>query len=183
MDRRQQKTRQAVFEALTVLLEKKTYSKISVQEIIDAANVGRSTFYSHFETKDELLRAMCTDIFDHVFSDHLTSEKTHDFSLTGKDLKGEITHVLYHLQDNKATVRSILSCESGEMFMRYFKEYLEKLFKDEVTRISSGVPKDYMLSLVVCDFAETVRWWMKNDRYSPEEIAGFFLDTVPLENP
>ena len=69
------------------------------------------------------------------------------------------------------------------MFMRYFKEYLAKLFKEEVAKIVSGVPKDYMLSLVVSDFAETVRWWMKNDRYSPEEIAGFFLKTVPLENP
>ena len=183
MDRRQQKTRTAVFDALTVLLEKKPYSRISVQEIIDAANVGRSTFYSHFETKDELLRAMCTDIFDHVFSDHLTSEKTHDFSLAGKDLKGEITHVLYHLQDNKATVKSILSCESGEMFMRYFKEYLAKLFKDEVAKTVSGVPKDYMLNHMVCDFAETVRWWMKNGRYSPEEIAGFFMETVPFEDP
>jgi len=181
MDRRQKKTRQAVFDALTVLLEKKAYSKISVQEIIDTANIGRSTFYSHFETKDELLRAMCTDIFDHVFSDHLTSEKTHDFSLVGKGLKGEITHVLYHLQDNKAAIKSILSCESGEMFMRYFKEYLARLFEGELDNGTSDVPKDYMLNHMVCDFAETVRWWMKNDRYSPEEIAGFFLKTVPFE--
>ena len=181
MDRRQQKTRQAVFDAFTGLLAKKSYSKISVQEIIDAANIGRSTFYTHFETKDELLKAMCTDIFTHVFSDHLTRENTHDFSLNSKEIAGEITHILYHLQDNRASIKSILSYESGEMFMKYFKGYLVQLFEGELEKHGSSVPKEYMLNHTVCDFAETVRWWMKNDRYSPEEIAGFFLETTPFD--
>ena len=80
MDRRQKKTRQAVYDAFTRLLEKKSYSSITVQEIIDEADIGRSTFYAHFETKDELLRALCTEIFEHVFSEDLKKEKTHDFS-------------------------------------------------------------------------------------------------------
>ena len=80
MDRRQRKTRNAIFQAFTRLLEKKTYSALTVQEIIDEADISRSTFYAHFETKDELLKAMCTDIFGHVFSHEIMSEEHHDFS-------------------------------------------------------------------------------------------------------
>ncbi len=180
MDRRQMKTRQAVFSAFTALLASKTYSNISVQEIIDAANIGRSTFYSHFETKDALLEALCTDIFHHVFSGQLTCEKTHDFSSSGKEIRAEITHILYHLQDSRNYIQSILSCESGEIFMRYFKEYLSEVFEGELKKINSDIPKDYLLHHMVCDFTETVRWWMNNSQYTPEEISRFFFSTTPF---
>ena len=180
MDRRQQKTRQAVFSAFTSLLERKSYSSISVQEIIDEANIGRSTFYSHFETKDDLLKALCTEIFDHVFSEHLTSEHSHDFSCQSNDIRAEITHILYHLQDSRRYIKGILSGESGEMFMRFFKEYLSKVFEGELSKQKTDIPKEYMLNHMVCDFAETVRWWMQNNQYSPEEISRFFFSTTPF---
>lgn len=80
MDRRQRKTRNAIFEAFSSLLERKHYSSITIQDIIDEADIGRSTFYAHFNTKEELLKEMCTEIFEHVFSSDVTSEKKHDFS-------------------------------------------------------------------------------------------------------
>lgn len=179
MDRRQKKTRQAVFDAFTGLLESKAYSNITIQDIIDRADIGRSTFYSHFETKDELLRALCTEIFDHVFAENLTRENTHDFSSREKDLAGELTHILYHLQDSNYLSR-ILSCESGDMFMAFFKGYLADLFGKELEKTQTDVPEDYLLNHMVCDFAETVRWWMKHDNYTPEEICRFFLSTTPF---
>ena len=180
MDRRQKKTRQAVYNAFVGLLEAKPFSRITVQEIIDAADIGRSTFYAHFETKDDLLKAMCTEIFDHVFSNDLIKEKTHDFSSAERDLGGEITHILYHLQDSARYIKGILSCDSGEIFMRYFKERLGEMFGDVLDRSELTVPRDYMLNHMVCDFAETVRWWMKNGGYTPEEMSAFFMETTPV---
>jgi AcrR family transcriptional regulator len=54
-DRRIQKTRTLLHEALESLIREKPYDAIVVKEILDRANVGRSTFYTHFRDKDDLL--------------------------------------------------------------------------------------------------------------------------------
>src|SRR5512145_3337249 len=54
-DRRTQRTRQALSHALIALIQEKRYEAITVQDICDRANVGRSTFYAHFRDKDDLL--------------------------------------------------------------------------------------------------------------------------------
>ena len=54
-DRRVQRTRRLLHKALMSLILEKKYESITVQEILDRADVGRSTFYMHFQDKDELL--------------------------------------------------------------------------------------------------------------------------------
>ncbi len=54
-DRRVRRTRRRLKEALLELLQERPYESITVQEIIDRADVGRSTFYSHFPSKEALL--------------------------------------------------------------------------------------------------------------------------------
>jgi AcrR family transcriptional regulator len=54
-DRRVQRTNQLLRAALVSLIQEKGYENITVQNIIDRANVGRATFYAHFENKEHLL--------------------------------------------------------------------------------------------------------------------------------
>lgn len=179
MDRRQQKTRAAIFQAFSKLLSTKRYSNITVQEIIDEADIGRSTFYAHFETKDELLRAMCTDIFKHVFSDELMSEQTHDFSGHKNSLEARLTHLLYHLKDSRHDIAGILSCESGELFMRYFKQYLAELFSRYRDNFSKEVPAEFLINHLTGSFAEDVLWWIHNEmKYTPEEVAKYYMELI-----
>lgn len=180
MDRRQQKTRDAIFSAFSRLLEKKRYSHITVQDIIDEANIGRSTFYAHFETKDELLNAMCTAIFGHIFSDDLMREETHDFSGNG-NLQARLTHLLYHLKEKQREISSILSGDSSDLFMRYFKNYLTEMFAKQTVGVVIAAPQDYVLNHYVSSFAETVKWWVEKDMsYSPEEVAEFYMGIVTV---
>jgi len=177
MDRRQRKTREAIFKAFIRLLATKSYSNITVQDIIDEANIGRSTFYAHFDTKDELLRTVCTEIINHVFSNDLKSEETHDFSDNNNGLEARLTHILYHLKDSEKNIMGILSCESGELFMRYFKEYLTEMFSQYVDETKVNAPSDFVLNHLAGSFAETVKWWINNRmKYTPEETARHYIE-------
>ena len=187
MDRRQQKTRAAIFDALAQLLCEKQFHQITVQEIIDEANVGRSTFYYHFETKDHLLRELCTDVFSHVFSDSLTSEKTHDFSASSGSAEEMVTHLLYHLRDDKRNIPGILSCESGELFLRYLREYLHRFFSISLlpaleTKEALGqIPQDFLLHHLSCSFIGMVQWWFAQGlSHTPEEMAAWFLAALAV---
>ena len=75
------------------------------------------------ENDDDLLKSLCQEIFDHVFSDDLDKEKTHDFS-QNHGPGDQIRHILYHLQEHMDYLSGILSGDGGDIFMDFFKAYL-----------------------------------------------------------
>ena len=107
MDRRQRKTREAIFNAFILLLSKKNYNNITVGEIIEIADVGRATFYSHFETKDYLLKDLCIELFDHIFNSEKNSEvdKHNIFNCDNHD--SVFLHLFKHI---KKMITTFASC-------------------------------------------------------------------------
>src|SRR5579864_270 len=54
IDRRVARTRATLHQALIALILKQGYEAITVEDICAHANVGRSTFYAHYKSKEEL---------------------------------------------------------------------------------------------------------------------------------
>ena len=170
MDRRQQKTRKAIFDAFQTLLEAKRYDHITVQDIIDEANVGRSTFYAHFETKEALLDALCDEAFFHLFGKNACT-----FTGSGDTLEGRLTHILWHVRESRNNLSAILRSNGGEIFLSYFREHLSALFA-EVPSTVSGLPEAYRLRMLAAGFTETVVWWAEEKyREEPGTVAACFL--------
>ena len=176
MDRRQKKTRDAVFYALGILMGQKQYGAITVQEIIDEANIGRSTFYAHFETKDDLLRCLCGDIFHHVFTDLLPQENdTPDC----RNLELKLGHILYHLKENRVNICGIIAADGDGLFMACFKQYLTQLFSRYTELFPQEVPEDFLIHHLAGSFAETVKWWIiRNMTLEPEIVAHFYTAVI-----
>lgn len=180
MDRRQKRTRNAIFSAFSELLSQKSFSKITVQDIIDAADVGRTTFYAHFETKDDLVREMCAEIFDHVIYDGIKAENCHYYSISSGVPQDIIPHILFHVRSNQKNIIGILSCESGELFLRYFKQYISEVISGWIIETPEAwekqVPRDFLIDHVSSSFVNMVQWWIKNNmEQSPEELTSYFL--------
>lgn len=164
-------------------MEKKRFDNITVQEIIDTANIGRSTFYAHFETKDNLLKEMCTDIFEHIFKEELPQESDHDFSGGSSSLEQKLIHILYHLREKKCNIKGIMRGESGELFMGYLKNYLQELFVRYRSNFATAIPENFLLNHLSGSFAEAIKWWMTEDtKHTPEEVACFYLTMIKYKN-
>lgn len=179
MDRRQYKTRAAIFTAFSKLLSEKSYSKITVQEIIDTANIGRTTFYAHFETKDDLLKALCEKLFGHIISSAMDCKHTHGLYSDGNAPESVFCHLLQHLQENENNILELLSCESSELFLRYFKNSLNELIKNQYInqnrKSSTDISQDFLVNHISGSFVEMVLWWIKgNMKQTPEELDRYF---------
>ena len=183
MDRRQQKTRTAIFSAFTSLLAEKSYSKITVQEIIDAANVGRTTFYAHFETKDDLLKELCEELFGHIIGSAMDCTHTHGLYSDGSTPESVFCHLLQHLQENDKNIIALLSCESSEMFLRFFKDSLNELvrsqFINQNRKANTDIPEDFLINHISGSFVEMVLWWIKGHRKQmPEDLDRYFRAVI-----
>ena len=183
MDRRQQKTRTAIFSAFTSLLAEKSYSKITVQEIIDAANVGRTTFYAHFETKDDLLKELCEELFGHIIGSAMDCTHTHGLYSDGSAPESVFCHLLQHLQENDRNIIALLSCESSEMFLRFFKDSLNELvrsqFINQNRKANTVIPEDFLINHLSGSFVEMVLWWIRGHRkQTPEDLDRYFRAVI-----
>lgn len=177
MDRRQKKTRTAIFSAFCKLLAKKRYDKITVQEIIDEADVGRTTFYAHFETKDLLLDAMCDELFYHVF-------KTDTCEWQGKDdtLENRLAHILWHFKENNSSLSALILSDSSDLFLRYFKTHLSSLFESFLNTSTEQNENPFLLLGLVGSFSEILKWWLNNSmKETPETVAQNFLKLYNIE--
>jgi len=151
IDRRITKTRKAIYQAFLQLLNQKDYEAITVQEIIDLADVGRSTFYSHYESKELLLDELCQKLFHHLFerAQHLSPQ---DY----------LAHIFQHFKKNQDHV--------------VYPMVAEKLIQSH-----PNIPHSYLKHLVVTNFIETLTWWLKKGKsYNEQEVVQFYLEILKV---
>ena len=183
MDRRQRKTREAIFTAFIELLSKKDFAQITVGEIINQADIGRATFYSHFETKDFLLKEMSEELFCHIF-DAMNEEKAnhrHIFDCNAPE--SVFLHLIQHIKKTENNILELLSSQNNELFLQYFKQNLGELVESQLTlfesRKSEKLPESFWINHITSTFVETIKWWIDNDmRESPETITEYFFLAV-----
>ncbi len=183
MDRRQRKTREAIFTAFITLLSKKDFGHITVGEIISEADIGRATFYSHFETKDFLLKELCEELFCHVFDSTGNQPSSHRHIFDCDAPSSVFLHLFQHIKKNDNNILELLSCCNNELFLGYFKINLQKLVVSQLpsfeARKNGKLPDDFWIDHIASTFVETLRWWIQNGmKESPETITEYFYLTV-----
>jgi len=178
-DRRVAKTRKAIFAALNELLQEKKYSKITVQEIIDRADVGRATFYSHFPTKDDLLSGSIENIFESLseqLNGHMTQGQENELL--------PIAALFSHIKENERIIIGVAISGSGEMLFEKFKSYWGFRIRPLImAHIPNGgkpiVPIDMLINHIIITLIELIKFWIQDGlRYTPEQMEQYFLELI-----
>jgi AcrR family transcriptional regulator len=161
-DRRIQRTRALLLSALLDLIVERGYDDVTVQDIVDRANVGRSTFYKHFLDKRELLLSG-VDGLQALLSQQRAAQ---DWSAAvNQRLLGFSLPLFQHVQSNFRFCRALLGPRSGAIVERHVQRILADLVREELAAcVRAGavlaVPLDVVVQYTVSAFLGLLRWWM-----------------------
>src|SRR5215472_17564707 len=130
-DRRVRRTQRLLREALVSLIREKGFEGLSVQEIIDRANVGRATFYAHFDNKDDLL----VSGFDELRA-ALKQRQQESLSHRGNNIEERAfafsQELLSHVDEYRVVFRAMVGKRSGAVVQPLIYKLLVDLVRDDV---------------------------------------------------
>jgi len=176
-DRRTRKTRQLLREALLTLLKEKRYEDISVQDIIERADVARSTFYVHYLDKDDLLTGR-----HGIFAENLGEQM---LAHTGERGASAFSSRMwfYHIQAQGDILKVIAKDSAMDLAMRTLRGIIYDSVQNGMQSHSQMKAANVPLPLVVDYLADTlmtlIKYWFKDGmKYTPEQMDEMFQQLV-----
>ena len=186
--RRVRRTRRRLKEALGELIQVREYDEITIQDITQRADVGRSTFYSHFDSKEDLLFSG----FDEWLLSLAESAQTGHLVKSEEDKSAHSRFsvpLLKHVRSHKRFFQAMIVGGSDERIRRKVTDLLAELVGLEMARTSQsaketiGADADLVSQgrahCVVGAFLGLVSWWLDaGDRLSAERVDQMFQESV-----
>jgi AcrR family transcriptional regulator len=169
-DRRSLRTRRIIHEALMSLLKEKRYDAITVQNIIVRADVGRSTFYAHYQDKEDLMSSLLMHLME------VLSQMPAQQSATGLERLLPARGLFEHVQQNQHLFKSMVRGRGLELFFEKGQDFWSQKIASELqANLPVGhipaVPVPVTAQFVAGSFVTILRWWLDNKMpYSPEEM-------------
>ena len=177
-DRRIQRTQQLLEAALLSLIKEKDFDAISVQEIIDRANVGRATFYAHYDNKEDLLESGFEGLLAAL------RERQREARSRGTEpdeqLLGFSRHLLAHADEHRDIFPAMVSRRGGALIQHLLRNLLVKVVREDVRAVMSvesarSVPEEAIVQFIAGGLFGSMMWWLGGKRrLSVEEVDGLF---------
>jgi AcrR family transcriptional regulator len=176
IDRRVARTRAQLHEALLALLAERDYTAITVEDICERANVGRSTFYGHYTGKDDLIRSGMKRL-------RTTLLENQRAAAASKDRAARLTFSLAmaeHARDHAPLHRGLAGGRGGTIVFEAIHDMLSDVVRAELAAGSGKkrheeVPQELVVQYVVGAYMAVLTWWLDGKaRLAPEHIEAMF---------
>ena len=172
-DARVRRTRDALGDALVALMQEKAFDTITIQDVLDRAHVSRSTFYTHYSDKDDLLMSDAEEFFEAIS----TALSAH---ADKSDRVFPVQEFFTHLADvqpfYKALVKSGRFQENMELARGHFARGIERRLS-ELPR-GRSIPTNELPAIAFTHagaLLSLLTWWLdRGMREPPEQMDALF---------
>jgi AcrR family transcriptional regulator len=179
-DRRVRRTRRSLREALLALVLEKGYDRVTVQDVIDRADVGRATFYAHFRDKDDLLAS--------AFAELRASLRAHLASVARRSRVrpdgafGLAAALFDHAARHRRLYRALVGGRGGAALLEQARRQLAAIvrehFEDELASRAATPPValDVTVQYTVGAFLGVLTWWLAPEPppHTPAQLGRMF---------
>lgn len=171
-DRRIQRSRKLLMDALIQLILDIGYQKITVQNIIDQANVGRSTFYAHFTDKENLLSSSFGSLADDLYQ----QVKIYHHEEEGANHIVHSLEFFHHAYQHKDFYRAMAESGGGEILLDIARERLHTNIQMHIENMainqaSLSIPLPLITNHLASSLLSMINWWTENGAtQTPEEM-------------
>ena len=167
-DRRSQRTRHLLGAALVELIREKDYSSITVSNIIERADVGRSTFYAHYRDKDALFVGELDRVIE-VLSPHLPGQEEIPFFPS--------LGLFRHVGEEFELYKALLWTPGIDLLIKHLQKSISQRVEQRLQ--NSGreleIPYPVLASFIAGSFLTLLKWWLENKMiYPPEQMDKIF---------
>ncbi|MBV6324102.1 TetR/AcrR family transcriptional regulator [Duganella violaceipulchra] len=160
-DRRVLKTKAALRDAMLALMAPRGWDQMTIQEICERANVGRSTFYMHYQSKDDLLSEGLNDLRDMIAAQTAPAQLAGCHFLPG---------LLDHMAQQRDVFRAAIGRRGGHGVARRFRQMVLQLVEIELERRRHpAAARPWVARFVAGGIVEAMTWWV--DAAEPPPIA------------
>jgi AcrR family transcriptional regulator len=180
-DRRIQRTEQTLREALIALILEKGYDATSVQDILDRANMGRSTFYAHYRDKEDLLLSGFQVLFDTFRNEYrqMTSPAKNP-TQAAQDLS---LFFFRHAGSHRALFKAMIGEQGGKIIQDHTQKYLVRFIRDQIeeqfTDQQKSLPVDVLAHYIASSYLALLTWWLDHDLpYTAEQMDSLYQKLV-----
>lgn len=172
------KTYKVLYDALLELLENSPFEDIKVSDICEKALINRSTFYSHFSDKYELLYSYIQDL-KIILKDELNKNKNISGS---KEYYLELISILLnHIEDKKQIYLSIMVNNKNSIIVDMIYDALNEEVSNRLLQDNNikNVPTDIVTGFYLGAIANVGIIWLSNSNYTKEEILNYLDKLIP----
>ncbi len=173
-DRRVERTRELLQKALIELIAERGYDAITIQDIVDRANVGRTTFYLHYNSKDELFMS-CHEAIVREFHIGLLHPLSRE-ELLSPEIPPEMTSSYRHLEEGRALLYPIFHGKDSQLILRQIRDRsareIETNLRATFDEADSTIPLDILANYLVGAQIALMQWWLEKHRsYTPDNLT------------